>query len=243
MKKVVCVVLVALMCIGTSFAEKLNLKSDQELIAMYQEIQAILLSRSQEYVLELNAGTYTVGSDVPAGEYRVECPGAYSSAIVKLYSKSGDAFPASSYTLAELYNSSVIGKLVLEKGNVLSVSGSKVELRDYNVANTALKSGNAVIENQTQNQAGDKEEFTLASGKYKVGDEIPTGTYRVAIDDPYGMVVLDVFDSAKSLRPSYSTILSKLIGNGEIGKLVLEKGNIIQIAEGSVTFYEYTGIK
>ena len=56
------------------------------------------------------------------------------------------------------------------------------------------------------------------------------------------MASFSVFDSEKSVFPSYDTLLSPLMGNAEIGKIELKKGSYVEVAEGSVTLYTYTGL-
>ena len=62
------------------------------------------------------SGRYTVGVDIPAGSYRCECKGAYSSVVLNLYDSEEAAYPSKMIILAELYESSMIGKLVLKDG-------------------------------------------------------------------------------------------------------------------------------
>ena len=84
--KTLAVIAVALIMVSTmsfAYAEDLSAKSDEELLALYQEIQTILLARNGNYTIELASGKYVIGTDFPAGSYRVEAKGAYSSTQVK----------------------------------------------------------------------------------------------------------------------------------------------------------------
>ena len=109
-------------------AESLSGKTDQELMDLYLQIQSELLSRSASYSISLSAGKYKVGVDIPAGLYRAECSGAYSSSTLKLYESEESKFPADTYIMAELYQSPVIGKLDLAEGNIVSITGSVITL-------------------------------------------------------------------------------------------------------------------
>ena len=246
MRKFVCFLLslsLALCCFAAAAADKkqddfsLQGKTDEELLAMYQEIQAILLSRSGEYSLTLPAGKYEVGLDIPAGEYRMECSGAYSSSQVSVYQSEDSKWASDRYLMSEMTKSSIVGKITLEDGNILSISGSAITVTGYNAAQMSVEGGGKIVD-----QPADGGGFVVSAGKYQVGTEIPAGTYRVVCEDEYGMAAFRVYDSEKSVFPSYDTVLAKLFGNGEIGKIELKEGSYVEIAEGSVTFYLYTGV-
>ncbi len=234
--------IILFLSVTTASADSLSSMTDDELLSMYQQIQTILLSRSNEYSIALNAGRYTVGKDFPSGIYRLECKGAYSSSTVNVYSTVESTNYSDWFIMGELYNSSVVGKLELNDGNVLEIKGSTIDLTCYSPAHISVSSeasGNTSNESTATSINGS---FVVAPGKYHVGSEIAPGTYRVVCDDPYGFAVFNLYDSKKSILPSYDTIVSKLFGNPEIGKLELKNGNYVEIKEGSVTFYPYLGI-
>lgn len=79
----------------------------------------------------ISPGKYTVGEDIPVGVYRCECKGAYSSAILKVYKTKEAKWPIVNEIMAELYGSSVVGKLELEKGNILEISMGTVDFSPY----------------------------------------------------------------------------------------------------------------
>ncbi len=233
-----------LLAMSCAFAEDLNAKSDEELLALYQEIQAILLARNGNYTVELASGKYTIGTDFPAGSYRIEAKGAYSSTQVKVYKNADEKYPSESYILAELYQSSVIGKLDVVSGNVLEIAGSVVTVSAYNAAQTPL---NITVETDSLKDANQADTemvdgLVVPSGKYLIGSEIAPGTYRVVCEEAYGMASVSVFDSEKAVFPSFNTLLSPLLGNAEIGKLDLKSGSYLEVSEGSVTLYVYKGL-
>lgn len=247
MKKIISIAILlslALLLVVPVSAEELNNLSDEELITMYREIQSILLSRSGNYEIQLNAGRYVVGDDLPSGSYRIEAKGAYSSSTLKVYEDGKAKYPIDTYIMAELYNSSVIGKLDLEEGNILDITGSTVSIASYSVAQVQIENEES-SHSSSKNDAPDAEavdSLVVPPGKYQVGPEIPQGTYRVVCEEAYGMASFSIFDSEKSVFPSYNTLLSPLIGNAEIGKIELKKGSFVEVAEGSVTLYTYTGL-
>lgn len=247
MKKILSIVILlsfTLLLIVPASAEGLSNMSDEELITMYREIQSILLSRSGNYEIQLNAGRYVIGEDLPSGSYRIEAKGAYSSSTLKVYDDSEAKYPNDTFILAELYNSSVIGKLDMDDGNILEITGSTVSIAYYNAAQIQLEIDESA-QPTSENDASDAEpvdSLVVPPGKYQVGPEIPQGTYRVVCEEAYGMASFSVFDSEKAVFPSYDTLLSPLMGNAEIGKIELKKGSYVEVAEGSVTLYTYTGL-
>ena len=243
--KTLAVIAVALIMVSTmsfAYAEDLSAKSDEELLALYQEIQTILLARNGNYTIELASGKYVIGTDFPAGSYRVEAKGAYSSTQVKVYKDTNAKYPSDSYILAELYQSSVIGKLDVEPGNILEISGSAVTISAYNAAQIPLNATASMPTDNEQTQLDVVDGLVVPSGKYLIGSEIAAGTYRVVCKEAYGMASVSVFDSEKASFPSFNTLLSPLLGNAEIGKLELKAGTYLEVAEGSVTLYIYKGL-
>ena len=106
----------------------------------------------ENYTVELTSGKYVIGTDFPAGVYKFEAKGAYSSTQVKVYKDVDAKIPSDSYVLAELYQSSVIGKLNVEPGNILEISGSVVTVSAYNAAQIPLSIATITPTNNEQNQ-------------------------------------------------------------------------------------------
>lgn len=242
MKRIIAIMIVLLFIFTSSAsAGSLSEMTDEELLSMYQQIQSILLSRSDEYSLTLNAGRYIVGEDIPSGTYRLECKSPYAAANVDVYATSESKYSSDSFIMAELYNSSVVGKLDLNDGNILKISGSTIDLTCYNPAHISIVSEVADVKDGAD-IASNGDSFVVSPGKYHVGSEIAPGTYRLVCEDAYGFAGVNVYENSKAKLPYYNAIVSKLFGNPEIGKLELKKGNYVEIEEGSVTFYTYDGI-
>ena len=75
-------------------------------------------------------------------------------------------------------------------------------------------------------------------GRYTVGEDIPAGSYRVAISAENGLIVI--------YSPDEKTVCSYALGLVydvyEIGKITLEEGQIFDLSYGSVTLYPYSGL-
>ena len=75
-------------------------------------------------------------------------------------------------------------------------------------------------------------------GRYTVGEDIPAGSYRVAISVENGLIVI--------YSPDEKTVCSYALGLVydvyEIGKITLEEGQIFDLSYGSVTLYPYSGL-
>lgn len=222
--------------------QNLNDKSDDELWEIYLSIEAILLARNDMNDIHLHAGNYTVGDDFPSGVYRLECSGAYSSSVVKVFENKESSFPSENYIMAEMYNSSIIGKIELVDGNYVTITGSEVIVSAYEAPHIEADSSTSASFTNDKHDATDLSSRVVSSGKYKIGDDIPAGIFRIVCEEPYGFASVSVYKNGKTTIPSYSTILSDMFGNAEIGKIELTSGEYIEIAEGSVTFYPYEGI-
>lgn len=246
LKKLSAMFVVLILVLITScsvLAENLCEKSESELIDLYLQIQAELLGRSNEYSLVLNAGKYIVGTDMPAGSYQAECKGTYSSSTMKIFSSRDAKYADDTYIMAELYQSATIGRLDLAAGNVISITGSAITLKSYSTAQNQLNM--PTIDSNIDTKSSNEflgNELEVAPGKYQVGLEIPAGTYSVKCKGAYSMVSFNVYESKDDLFPVYSTFLTELLGNSEIGKIVLSIGNIVEISEGSVTLFPYKGV-
>lgn len=79
----------------------------------------------------------------------------------------------------------------------------------------------------------------VPQGTYTIGDDIPSGTYRIEIIDGTGYY--DVY-SKEGGATIYSGLTGKPYNVTEIGKIKLEDGNILKIVNSSFVFYPYTGI-
>lgn len=80
-----------------------------------------------------------------------------------------------------------------------------------------------------------QKEVTVPPGTYSVGSDIPAGTYTVTTKGIITM--LTVKNSAGGLVTMHS-----LNGNTQVGKLVLEDGQTVELVGESVIFKPYQGL-
>ena len=81
--------------------------------------------------------------------------------------------------------------------------------------------------------------ITVPQGEYIIGEDIPAGTYRIEITGIGGY--FDLYESKDG-----SKIATGLTGSTydvtDIGKLVLEEGNVLIWRNSTFIFYPYTGV-
>ena len=130
MKRVLSVLVVLLVVFGMAgiaLADAISVDPTtatlEELIAARTAIEQAIMSRDDYKEVKVPAGTYSVGDQIPAGEYTVST-GA-SMALVTVYGKGGkEAFDmAGMYTLTGSEN---IGRLVLIDGQTVEITGGVV---------------------------------------------------------------------------------------------------------------------
>lgn len=105
----------------------------------YQELldlQSVIEKAKEDKLAALGAfklepGKYVVGVEIPAGIYRCECKGAYSSAMLQVFEDETKTWPIVTEILAELYESPAIGKLELKDGYIVNVSMGAIDFMPY----------------------------------------------------------------------------------------------------------------
>jgi len=78
----------------------------------------------------------------------------------------------------------------------------------------------------------------VPQGTYIIGEDIPAGTYRIEITDGTGYY--DIYDAKGNLK--HTGVTGKLYNVTEIGKLILEEGYVLKLANSGFIFYPYTGV-
>lgn len=83
--------------------------------------------------LTVPSGVYVAGEDFPAGTYRIELENEKNTGVVVLYENMEDTKRAFSYLheYSMTKSNSVVGKMVIEPGNVLDVRNTVIVLLPY----------------------------------------------------------------------------------------------------------------
>jgi len=105
----------------------LNSMSVKELKQLKADIEAELLSRGAEKVMEIPVGSYVIGVDIPAGVYSVELSAGLQFPFAMIYLHKEERL----HHIAPEAGVEKIGKLVLENGEKIEVSGCPILLKPY----------------------------------------------------------------------------------------------------------------
>ena len=133
MKKILAIILaVALILPAAVFADIPDISSltNDELLTLNHEIQLRLFSEKLVNGIQIPAGKYIVGEDIPEGIYRVETADKVLSPMITIYNE-GKAKIVGSYLLGDIYGSYEVGKLDLGKDYIIEVDFSPVVFYPY----------------------------------------------------------------------------------------------------------------
>lgn len=81
--------------------------------------------------------------------------------------------------------------------------------------------------------------ITVPQGEYIIGEDIPAGTYRIEITGTGGYY--DLYKS-KGGQMLATGLTGSTYHVSDIGKLVLEDGNVLMYRNSTFIFYPYTGV-
>ncbi len=130
MKRVLSVLVVLLMFFGVSgvaLADAISVDPAtatlDELIAARTAIEQAIMSRDDYKEVNVPAGTYKVGDQIPAGEYTLTTTAPM--AVVTIYGKGGTE-PKDMVNMYTLTASEGVGRLVLEEGQSIGLNGGVV---------------------------------------------------------------------------------------------------------------------
>jgi len=77
----------------------------------------------------------------------------------------------------------------------------------------------------------DYKQVDVPPGKYEVGVHIPVGEYTITTNDSYTSIVINDYKEAHVFK------------KGEVvGRLVLNKGDIVEISNGTIVFAPFVGL-
>ena len=133
MKKILAIILVvALILPAAVFADIPDISSltNDELLTLNHEIQLRLFSEKLVNGIQIPAGKYIIGEDIPEGIYRVETADKVLSPMITIYNE-GKAKIVGSYLLGDIYGSYEVGKLDLGKDYIVEVDFSPVVFYPY----------------------------------------------------------------------------------------------------------------
>ena len=94
----------------------------QELIAMRKQVDEEIHSRPEWKEVEVPTGTWTVGTDIPAGTYSIRGLDAKRYGTVYIYPKNEEHFD-NFYSIGD---GNVIGKVVLQEGDRVQNTGAVI---------------------------------------------------------------------------------------------------------------------
>ena len=142
MKKLISLFLVAvlILAVPSAYCEQMTFQdfadqlSDDTLFSLAVFLQSEAVRRFGES-FELPAGVYTVGIDIPYGNWTVTVVGKVTAEFILYKNKQaqsdGMVFPLFDELLNESFGTPTIGKIELNDGNVVEISG-KVRFTPYN---------------------------------------------------------------------------------------------------------------
>lgn len=175
----------------------------------------------EHYEVDLSAGYYTAGTDIPAGTYNLTATsGSGNVSSSNMYSGGLNEIMG---TPADEYNSESFNGLKLDNGVVLSLGGT-VTLH--------LVSENANVSGMVARSASDAAPIDLGAGNYTCGTDFPAGTYTIVATGGSGNVNSDnMFDGG----------LNEILGTSNDGFSItrfnnasFKEGNTLTISGTSV---------
>ena len=107
-----------------------NLTTD-ELLELNHQIQSRLFSQKLVDGVDVPAGEYIVGEDIPSGNYRLVVMFPKSGGTFKVYPLSKDDYATVDSFLGEFWGVTEIGKVALEDGNIVTISGNTLRFLPY----------------------------------------------------------------------------------------------------------------
>lgn len=180
-------------------------------------------AKEEHFEVDLGAGNYTAGKDIPAGKYNftaISGNGNVSSS--NLFS--GGLNTIMGYPVNDNYTDETYNGVSLDKGIVLSLSGNVVIHAVSENADTTKIEARVVPD--------DAQTIDLSSGNYTAGTDVPVGIYNVIATGSAGNVSSDnVFDGG----------INEIMGNdgsdysiSSFSNLVLDENTVLSISGTSV---------
>ena len=133
MKKIISLILAIIMMSSFAFAEIPDISglTTEELLELNHQIQLRLFSEKLNDGVDVLAGQYTVGTDIPAGSYRLIVVYPGSGGMLYVYDSADSSMYSDSSFLGEYWGVVEIGKITLEDGNIVDISNNALRFFPY----------------------------------------------------------------------------------------------------------------
>ena len=105
--------------------------SVEELLELNHQIQLRLFSEKLIDGVDVPAGEYVVGEDIPAGTYRLKVGFPSSGGYLTVYKSKERKVSVTESFLGEYWGVTEIGKIELEDGNIIDLSGNTLRFFPY----------------------------------------------------------------------------------------------------------------
>lgn len=177
---------------------------------------------TEHYEVDLSAGHYTAGIDIPAGTYNLTATaGSGNVSSTNMYNGGLNEIMG---TPADEFTQETFNNLQLPAGETLSLSGD-VALH--------LVSEDAQTQNMTSRTVGAEVQTDLSAGNYVAGTDFPAGVYNIVSTGTSGNVSSDNM---------YDGGLNEIIGPGG-DNFSVPKVNNVSLPEGTTLTISGTSIQ
>lgn len=168
---------------------------------------------AEHFEVDLSAGNYVAGVDIPAGTYNLTATsGSGNVSSSNMYSGGLNEIMGSP---ADEYTQETFNNLSLPEGETLSLTGTVV---------LHIVSEDAQTGNMTSRVIGSEAQTDLSAGNYTAGTDFPAGVYNIVSTGSTGNVSSDnMFDGG----------LNEVLGDGSDGFSVKQVNNV-ELPEGTV---------
>ena len=173
-------------------------------------------------------GRYTVGKDIPAGEYSIAMTDE-GSTIISVWGKEYKDYQTDGGRLLSTYidtDKPGLGKVILKEGNIIDFTSALIIKKYQNI------------------RFDPNQDNIVLGGQYTVGKDIPAGIYSVTMTDE-GDTWLSVWGKAYNDYDHNGGCLLDTLFNSKkpkMGKVILKPGNVI-VFQSALLFRKYTIIQ
>ena len=177
----------------------------------------------EHYELDLSAGNYIAGTDIPVGTYSITATGG-SGNVSSSNMYSGGLNEIMGSPAEEGYSIDSFNGLKMDSGVVLSLSSS---------VTVHLVSEDAQVSGVTARTVADATPIDLGAGNYPAGTDFPAGTYNLIATSGSGNVSSDNM---------YEGGLNEIMGNpaeagfsiAQFNNAIFEEGTVLSVSGVSI---------